>query len=1196
MELKFTDAHFLKKRILKTIMRFFIFLSCTIAFGFSPNSGLSQNSKIKIIADKTITVDEVFQLIQNQTDYKFIYRTDLFKNSPSVNLKKGAIRTFRLLDETLSSSHITYDFIENTIILSKKPIEQIYAEQIEQQITITGTVTDVNGNPLPGVNVLVGQKGSSTVRGVATDFDGKYSIGATNGEIIRFSFLGFQTQNFTVTNQTTLNVVLKEDVGELNEVVITGFQKISKERATGSYDIIDKSELDKPATSISERLVGMVAGLQSTVNTDGTVDFEIRGQSSLLADQEPLIVYDGFPIEGGFETINPSDVESITILKDAAAASIWGAKSANGVIVIVSKKAAKGKTNISVSSFLRASGKLNLDYSLGFANSSEIIDYQQKGFDSNFFGSPFGGPPPISSNALSPFSQAIVAMNEARLGRITNSERDATLARLRGINNQGQIEDYLLNAPITKQYNINISGGSENMLNKLSLLFEDNRDYFKGNKVHKYLINYNTSVKITDRVKFDFGGMLQFNDNTRNGVTLGDIASLGTYNELVNSDGSLTDMSYLKYYRPNLDVFVPFDSFAYNDWSYNPITEIRNRDLSTKQINARIQTGLTVDIIDGLTYSSKFQYESSIANTDNYYSDKTFDVRQFINETSGPEWNYGEEPTQLVPSGGILNKRSLEVNAYNFRNQVNFIREFKDKHAINFVAGTEFSNRVRKYTANPTAFGYNNKTLTTSELLGDVNSSSLWDFYPAVYARYFYKFNLTPRHSFSENTDRFFSLYGNLGYTYDGKYTLNASYRTDASNIIADDPKYRYDPFWSVGLGWQMNKENFMSDVEWLDRLNVRATYGVNGNIDKSTSFKPTISLHSALDVITQENTAGIASNGNPTLRWEKTKSLNLGVDFSALQGKLNGTINVYNKKGTDLIVSQSIASVNGSTSQKFNNGTMLNKGFEIELGTSRNLKENDIQWRGSINYSYNKNEITSLFKSDYHMWDMTPGGTASYVEGHDANTMWSFVYGGMYNFGSETSVNMQPSIVGIDGLNNSITTWATGNAVEYMEAQGSRVAPTNIGMRHSFKIYDFDLSFIITGKFGHVFRRQSFNYPSGGITPVNSQYSEVAASDGSDVIPIPDVQGRYYFYNRFYPFMNYLTEDASHIRFQEVNLTYNLPSLLMNKIGLNSAKVYAQANNLGTILWNDFDEDPEYPVGTIKPQTTVTLGVQLNF
>lgn len=1196
MEIYLTNVFFFfRRKLLKIIMKAFVFFFCTIVFSMTPIDILSQNSKIRIDADREATVDEVFDLIMNQTDYVFIYQVDMFKGAPKVKLEKGVIKTNDLLKNALSWDLFNYELVGKKMVVIKKGVNEL---GVAQEI-IKGKVTDMSNLPLPGVSIIVneGEKGTTS------DFDGNFSIQASKGDIITFSFLGFISQEIVFNEQDSINVILKEDVNVLDEVVLvsSGYQKISKERATGAFESVSKDQLEKPASTISERLVGMVAGLQSTVRADGSVDFEIRGQSSLFADQQPLLVVDGFPIEGGFETINPNDVESVTVLKDAAAASIWGAKSGNGVIVVTTKRAKKEKTTVSISSFTRFSNKLDLNYVAGSASSAEILEYEQRSFDSDFFGSVFGGPQGNGINYLAPYSLGMEARNEARLGVISEAERDARLQSIAALNNRKQIEDYLLQAPITTQYNLSIAGGNERMKNNLSLLFEDSKKFFQGDQDKKYLINYNANIKLAKRLEFDFSSMMQHIDAKTNsgGNMLQTITSLAPWDMLVNEDGSLNDLSYLYYYRPNLERHVSKDLFPYSDWSYNPITDLRNRDLTTKNLSARIQAGLTFEILDGLKLSSKIQYEMLNSKSRNYFSDETFEVRQFINETSGPEWRSGLPSKQLIPFGGILEQRESNVTAYNFRNQLSYNKIFADKHAIDFVGGSELSNRLVKSVGLPNSFGYDDKTLANNQLLGDVNTWTMWNYLPAIYARLFYRFNPNSSYSFSENTSRFFSLYGNLAYTYNKKYSITGSYRTDASNIISDDPKFRYNPFWSLGLGWQLGKEEFMSDLTWLDRLNLRGTYGMNGNIDRSTSFKPLINLDSNLDPVTQQPLASISSFGNPSLRWEKTKTVNLGLDFSMFKGKLSGGIDLYRKNGFDLIVTQSISSVNGTTTQKFNNGEMLNKGVEVQLGTRMPIKNNDIVWTGSLNFAHNDNKITSFFRSTYQAYELYYGPTTSYVEGQNANSLWSFVYAGLVNVGTEANPVMKPSVYGENGDKIGIVQDPTGDALTFMENQGTTVAPTILGMRNSFKIYDFDLSFIVTAKFGHVFRRQSFNYRGfgeGGNTWVNSKYSEVANADPNEILPIPDFEPRYYYYDRYYPYLSYLTADASHIRFQEINLTYTLPLKLVRKIGLNSVNIYGQANNVGVVLFNDFGEDPEYPKETLRPQSTFTFGMQFNF
>ncbi|MCB0744272.1 MAG: TonB-dependent receptor plug domain-containing protein, partial [Ignavibacteriae bacterium] len=679
MEINLTNVLSLKrKNVLNIIMRTFIFLFCSTVFSFSSGDIFSQNVKVQIDSDKTITIDEVFNIIKEQTDFNFIYKSDMFEDYPKISVKKGSIKANKLLEEILSKGDFKFNISEENIIIIKKASEF-------QDIIVSGKITDANGMGIPGITVYVSNRKPASgkitsdfiIRGTATDIDGKFTLKAEVGYFLVASGMGYEMYSVQITDQKVYNIVLKEMADVLDEVLIvsTGYQEVTKERATGAYEGISKNQLEKPASSISERIVGMVAGVQSTVNADGTVDFQVRGLSSLSANQEPLIVLDGFPIEGGFNSINPNDVESVTVLKDAAASSIWGAKAANGVIVVVTKKGQKGKTNVSISSFVKTSSKLDLDYALTRASSSDIIAYEQTAFDSNFFNSAFGPPPGISPNALGAFSQAIVAMNEARLGRITVAERDARLETYRNLDNSKQIRDYLLESPLTQQHNITISGGNDKMTNSVSLLFEDQKSFFQGDQTKKYLINFNNRTNLTKKLTLEFGAMLQRNDVTTNsgqadpiyggGDMLSTIRTLAPWDMLKNADGSLTDMSYLKYYKPNLDAFVPYDKFPYSDWSYNPITEVQNRDLSTEQLNARINAGLTIDILDGLRFSSRVQYEQFRTTAENYYSDKTFSVRQFINETSGPEWQSGGTPTQLVPKGGILEIGTSEVESYN---------------------------------------------------------------------------------------------------------------------------------------------------------------------------------------------------------------------------------------------------------------------------------------------------------------------------------------------------------------------------------------------------------------------------------------------------------------------------------------------------------------------------------------------------
>ncbi len=1056
---------------------------------------------------------------------------------------------------------------------------------IQQQVQkISGKITDKNGNAIAGATINIKETG----RAFITDSNGNFSIQLSAKEkTLIISYIGLKKQIIEINGRSVINVTLDEDVAELKEVTVlsTGYQTISKERATGSFDVISKEQLDKPTTNIATRLIGTVAGLQAKLDVDGNpTDIQIRGLSSLYATATPLVVVDGFAIQGDFNSINPNDVESISVLKDAAAASIWGARSANGVIVVTTKKANKSTPiKVEFSTFTRIGNKLDLSYVNPLASSAETVEYEKQAFN-KWGGMVNNGS--LTTNYAKSWSQATVALSEHYLGFTTDAQLDATLAQLKTQDNRSQISDNLLATPVNTQYNLSLYGSSGKLTNALSLLYESNQSNFKETYNNKYLINYRTSANLSKWLTVNFSALTQYIINKNNGVTLSDIQSLSPYDMLKNSDGSLTNIS--QYYWPIIQRYVPTSRFPYSNWTYNPIQEIQNRDITSKQLNARIQAGLTFNIIRGLTFDTKIQYEFFNTFNRNLYNENTYYVRNTINTAStwSPQTMTGTITTNL-PKGSILTQNRAQYESYNLRNQLNFDRIFFRKHEINFVAGSEIISNISQTFNNPITYGYNDDKLT----VGTFPNGSGGTFYPIKnWMGNNQTFSYT--NSFSYTTDRYFSLYGNLAYTYDNKYTLSGSARTDASNLITDDPKYRYAPFWSVGLSWQAQKEEFLKNISWLNRLNLRLTYGYRGNVDKSTAFKPLISLGTTPNIYTNDYTASISSYGNPTLRWEKTGSLNLGFNYAVLGGKLYGKLDVYNDVKKDLIVSVSIPAVNGTTSQKLNNGTMNNRGINFEVGSFLNIKENDIVWRGSLNFSYNRNRITKLFIATYAASSLTSGPTYSYVQGNDANALWSFVYAGV--------VNNQPTVKGANGTTYEFNAWTPGDGRDYMINSGTTNAPYGLGVTNSFKIYDFNVSFIITGKFGHVFKVESFNYPVvwGSRVLPNDKLSTVTNGDQSQIVPLPlnANEAKFYFWDRFYPYLSYLVKDASNIRIQELNVTYNLNQSLLRRFKINKTQIYAQGNDLHTFLFNKEGEDPEYPKGTLKPQPKFTLGLKFEF
>lgn len=1149
-----------------------------------------------------VTLSAVFKEIRRQSGYDFFYDSRDIPKTQKVNIAINNASLEDALKVALKGFMLNYE-IDDKIIIIRKQEHSLPDNVIArfQNIDVRGRVLDQQNNPLPGATIKI----KGTNQSVVTNKDGEFLLrNVEEKSILVIAYIGYLPKELNAAKDLgDIALLLSENkLEEVKVTVSTGYQTLPKERATGAFNTISGEQLDKPTTNIAQRLIGTTAGMQATLDANGNPRFEIRGQTglnirdnngNLTSNAYPLVVVDGFAVQGDFNTINPNDIESITVLKDAAAASIWGAKSANGVIVVVTKKAKRGvPLKVDFSTFTRISKKLDLDYVNPLASSSETVDYEKKAFGNWSSVSNPGALPYV----LYQFSPATVALNEFLLGFSTAAERDALLNKYRSQSNKKQISDELLTNPVTRQYNLNLSGSTGKMSNNLSLLYEDNKSNFKRSYDKKYTFNYRANADIFKWLEFSFSGQVNYNNINNSGINgstsptgnpLSDIQNIAPYEMLRNEDGSLTNIP--KYYMPIVNRSVPTALFPYSDWTYNPIQEIENRKITSEQLNTRLQAGLRLKVIKGLSVDSKVQYE--LLNTTNrkFRNENTFSVRDSVNRFAS--WDQATNKITLnLPKGGMLDQNRSRTETYTLRNQVNFDRKFNNDHEINVVAGSEINSILTQTFVSPTTYGYSEETLSVGTLPNGPGGTTfpIKDWMGSNQT-------IAYSNSFTSFTERYFSLFGNAAYTYKDKYTVSGSVRTDASNLITDDPSYRYAPFWSVGLSWQANKESLIRNVNWIDHLNMRATYGYNGNVDRSTSFMPLIGMQSIPNSYTGDVNASVSSYGNPTLRWEKTGTWNLGLDYSLFKGALYGKVDVYNKSGKDLIASLTIPAVNGTTSQKLNNAAMTNRGIELELGTFQRIKGSDITWRGNLNFSYNKNTVTKLYVANYAAYILAAGGTGAYVEGANANSLWRYKYAGIQN--------TQPMVYGPGGATQVLYDFGSftpGDGRDYMVNTGTTVAPYTLGFINSFQVYDFNVSFIVTGKFGYVFQRKGFNYPSvaGGRTLPNNKLSEVVNGDPMQIVPLPLnlVEPRFYFWSRFTQNLSYLVENASHIRMQEVNVSYNIPQRVLSKFKMSRLQVFAQGNDLFTIVANHAGEDPEYPLGTLKPQPRVSLGVKCEF
>lgn len=412
---------------------------------------------------------------------------------------------------------------------------------------------------------------------------------------------------------------------------------------------------------------------------------------------------------------------------------------------------------------------------------------------------------------------------------------NAQIDQYRKYNNHDQIKKYLLQNPIVHQENVSVNIATERSSNTLSAMYQNSRQHYKKYNANEYMVNFRNRTHLFKWLDFNFNGSYRYSKNDNSGIGLPDMSP---YEMLVDEKGDL--IRYSNYVDLNyVDRNVPIEKFPYSDWSWNPIEEMNNRELITTNTNARVQAGLTVKFWEGLTFDSRIQYELIDSYTHNYYNENTYTVRNTVNAASS--WDKEtNEVTANLPTGGFLDQNRSRYDVLTIRNQLNFNHTFAEKHAIAFVAGIETIDRTYQYFGYPRTYGYNDETLSVGNFPNGIGGTGVYQLTNWQGSNQTFGY----QNSFSYTTDRYFSAFGNLSYTFDDRYTVSGSVRTDASNLITDDPKYRYAPFWSVGASWQIGKEKFMQDVAWVDALTLRATYGYNGNVDKSTTFKPLVNIN----------------------------------------------------------------------------------------------------------------------------------------------------------------------------------------------------------------------------------------------------------------------------------------------------------------------------------------------------------------
>ncbi|OFY42927.1 MAG: hypothetical protein A2X18_02205 [Bacteroidetes bacterium GWF2_40_14] len=1143
---------------------------------------------------KETPLKTVINEVSRQTGYDFVYSNALTAINDRISISYSASgepieKLFNLL---FSQRGISFKINKKQVTLAPKeivpgnPNKGSSTQEIKKQekITIRGRILDDSQLPLPGVSIfnLMSKKGSYS------DNYGDYTIEVSNGDRLRFTSIGMTAKEIVIIGTGVVyNVEMTNENVLLQNVVVTGYQSISKDRAAGAVSIMNASEIQsRPSINLASAMDGMFTGLR-VYGEGGSEKFTIRGIGTMtMGISNPLVVVDGFAVEDGLNSINPNDIETVHVLKDASAASIWGARSSNGVIVITTKRAKKG-LHVKFNSFLSIQDKMDLAYANPIASSADALRWERYLWDYDKTWPSFSISRDVDGNN-NPVTLGITLLNMRDLGRISQSEFNQKWSALEQTDYKDDVYKYIIQNPITQNYDVSVNGTSEKNQYIFNIRYTQDQSNFKDNSNRDILTNFRNIYNVTPWLDFNFSIMTRFSRSNNSGASLSDIKSMSPYERLVDDSGDDAVMvgSHYQEFVDAVDGIFP------KDWNYNLLREIRNREILSKQNILRLQSSLTFKLIKGLTYETKFQYEQYKTENSSYYSEDSYYVRDQINK-----WVDYDEPNKkilkrYVPDGGQLLKSYGNTSAFNFGNQLKYNQEF-GKHQITAGLFSEISSKVNESYGSPTVYGYDPDLLTSQvpEIYYPIHS--YWG--ATTYTMNGMDANMR------YTDDRFFSVLGNGAYTYNQKYSLTGSFRIDASNLIVKDPKYRYAPFWSVGVNWKADKEDFIKQTNVFDRLNLRFSYGHTGNVVTTTSFVPLVSMMGVYPPTGAEY-ATINDYGNPTLTWERTKIANLGVDFVLRSPKISGTIELYNKHGVDIVGEIDLPRLTGTTLQEFNTAEILNRGVELSVNYDFLPKSSWLSWLTRLNFTYNKSEVLSLKRVSYSASSIK---TPHFEEGQPVGAIYSYKYLGM-------NTENLPYMQGI-GEN----TWTFNNVApstndhrQYMIYSGSTQPTTMIGWQNTISAYGFNLSVYLTGEFGHIFRRPTFDYPiltnSKVTSTLHKDVKGVLDNISKDIPTMPsNTETNLLAWGGYAQYLNTTIENASNIRLQEINLSYNLPAKLISTIGFSDIKLYCQVRNVG-LLWtaNKKGLDPLYILNSssaaattlIKPARIYTFGLSFEF
>jgi len=1001
-------------------------LTILLLFGFivtvSANS-YAQKTKLDINKSNT-SIRELFGYIEENSEFVFLYKNEDFNVNKKVAVSLKGATINQILDEALRGENVTYDVYERQVVIRKAED----AINSQQKKDATGTVRDASGAPIPGVSIVV--KGTSI--GTLTDMDGKFTLSniPENGTL-QFSFVGMKTQEVAVEGKATFNVVMEDETIGIEEVVAVGYGVQKKSDVTGSLVRVGAEEIkSRPVTNAVQAMQGRAAGVDITSNErPGTVgDITIRGVRSLTASNSPLYVVDGIPLVtgtieaggnssnkvtlGGIDNMNPNDIESIDILKDASATAIYGSRGANGVVLITTKKGKSGKFSLNFDSSVTTE-KIH-EFSPLFS-AGDYVEYRRW---AEYYAYPTvyaRGDQPTQANDAKIFTGDDTALANIQKGWSGGSWDGSKLTTTNWT-------DYVTRTGITTQNTLSASGGTDKMKAYGSFGYTDSKGVVKGQGFERY--NANVSVDITPLKWFSFGGNLnssyslqEYGQSTAGNVGVSAQTGLyqsayGIFTYALPYDANGNRIDY-----PGGDIAV---KTIIDEDTYSQDQRVTFRTFGS--LYAQVDFGSLLPALKGLRFRTNFGPDIQ-SWRDGIYNDGKSVIR------SGSAYASLEKRQRL---------------SYTLYNLLYYDRTF-GKHGISMTllqSQTQFETESSYMAADNVPF-----------------SSQKWNALGAVSTLKSWSSGLVKQ--------SLLSYMARLNYSFTDKYLLTVSGRYDGASVLAEGNKWSFFP--SAALGWRMDQEEFIKNISWITQFKLRAGFGVTGNaaIDPYSTKGRLEAMFYPFGATSTAGQLNVTTMANQDLGWEKTAQYNIGLDYSLFRSRVYGSLDVYTSHTTDLLLKKSIPSVTGFSDTYANIGETKSKGADLTINTL-NVKTHDFEWNSTINASYQDNKIVSLANGKQDDLNNTwfIGQSQSVIYGYEAAGVWQESDAAeMAKFNANGHTFSAGNVRPID-QNGDYKIDANNDRVII----GSTIPKYILGITNTFNYKGLELSILLYGRMGYIY------------------------------------------------------------------------------------------------------------------------------